>query len=233
MILNEQLSLPVAIDRQATFDNFYAPNGTPQHMAIFLLQDDMRKFAYLSGAEGSGLSHLLQAACQTSPLSRAPEGLYLPLRELKGFPPDQVLEGLASANMVCIDDLDQVSDHDDWQIPLFNFFNDCRDSGCRLVIAAHKSVDNLGVTLPDLSSRLKSGVSLHLPNYDDADQRRLLQHRANRRGLYLSNEAANFLLTRLPRDTATLMSALDNLDKASLQEQRRLTLPFVKATLSL
>ena len=101
------------------------------------------------------------------------------------------------------------------------------------MIAAHKSVDNLGVTLPDLSSRLKSGVSLHLPNYDDAVQRRLLQHRANRRGMYLSNEVANFLLTRLPRDTATLMSALDNLDKASLQEQRRLTLPFVKATLSL
>ena len=23
--------------------------------------------------------------------------------------------------MVCIDDLDQISDHDDWQIPLFNF----------------------------------------------------------------------------------------------------------------
>jgi hypothetical protein len=28
------------------------------------------------------------------------------------------------------------------------------------------------------------------------------------------------------------MSALDTLDEASLQEQRRLTMPFVKATLS-
>lgn len=233
MILNEQLSLPVAIDRQATFDNFYAPNGTPQHMAIFLLQDDMRTFAYLSGAKGSGLSHLLQAACQTSPLSRARQGLYLPLRELQSYPPSLVLEGLDSATIVCIDDLDSVADKIDWQVPLFNLFNNCRQSGCRLIIAAHTPVDSLGVTLPDLSSRLKSGVCLHLPNYGDADQRRLLQHRANRRGLYLSNEVANFLLTRLPRDTATLMSALDNLDKASLQEQRRLTLPFVKAMLSL
>ena len=84
MMISEQLSLPVAIDGQATFDNFYAPNGTPQHMAIFLLQDDMRKFAYLSGAEGSGLSHLLQAACQTSALV-TPQGLYYHF-EL-GFPP--------------------------------------------------------------------------------------------------------------------------------------------------
>ncbi len=233
MILNEQLSLPVAIDREATFDNFYAPNGTPQHMATFLLKDDMRKFAYLHGAEGTGLSHLLQAACQTNPLNKVPGGIYLPLKELKDYSPRQVLEGLASATMVCVDDLEQIADNVDWQIPLFNLFNECRDSGCRLVIASHKSIDGLGLELPDLLSRLKSGVALYLPTYDDADQRRLLQHRASRRGLYLSNEVANFLLNRLPRDTATLMAALDNLDKASLREQRRLTLPFVKTTLSL
>ena len=58
---SKQLSLAIALDDQATFDNFYAPNGTPQHMATFLLKDEGRKFAYLFGGSGSGVSHLLQA----------------------------------------------------------------------------------------------------------------------------------------------------------------------------
>jgi DnaA family protein len=53
------------------------------------------------------------------------------------------------------------------------------------------------------------------------------------RGLYLSNEVAVFLLNRLPRDSRGLMTALEKLDGASLQEQRRLTLPFVKDILGL
>jgi len=60
-----------------------------------------------------------------------------------------------------------------------------------------------------------------------------LQYRSNRRGLYLSDEVALFLLNRLPRDTHALMEALEILDKASLREQRRLTTPFVKEALGL
>jgi DnaA family protein len=60
-----------------------------------------------------------------------------------------------------------------------------------------------------------------------------LQHRANRRGLYLSDEVALFLLNRLPRNSHQLMDALEKLDGASMQEQRRLTTPFVKSVLQL
>ena len=60
-----------------------------------------------------------------------------------------------------------------------------------------------------------------------------MQFRSNMRGLFLPDEVALFLLNRLPRDTHGLMDALDILDKASLKEQRRLTIPFVKVTLDL
>ena len=53
------------------------------------------------------------------------------------------------------------------------------------------------------------------------------------RGLYLSDEVAVFLLNRLPRNSRQLMEALETLDGASLQEQRRLTLPFVKGVLDI
>lgn len=229
----QQLSLAIALDDQATFDNFYAPNGTPQHMATFLLQDEGRKYAYLFGAEGSGLSHLLQAVCQQRVRGADSGAVYLPMAEVQKYRAEQVLEGLEHTPMVCLDDIDLVAYRPEWQEPLFHFFNRCRDAGARLIVSAHLAPDELDVQLPDLLSRLKSGVTLQLNDYRDADRRRLLQYRANRRGIYLPDEVALFMLHRLPRDTGLLMDALEKLDRASLQEQRRLTMPFVKSVLGL
>ena len=228
-----QLSLEVKLDDQATFDNFYAPRGTPQHLATFVLQDDGQKYAYLVGAEGSGLSHLLQAACQKTALGHNAGAVYMPLAEMQDYPPEQVLDNLESASLLCLDDLQSVVHKQQWQEPLFNLFNRCMDAGTKLVIAAHAMPDDLDLDLDDLLSRLKSGVLLQMLAYKDADQRRLLQHRANRRGLYLSDDVALFLLNRLPRNSHQLMDALEKLDGASMQEQRRLTTPFVKSVLEL
>jgi DnaA family protein len=55
--------------------------------------------------------------------------------------------------------------------------------------------------------------------------------RARGRGLELPDETAQFLLRRFPRDLPTLFALFDTLDTASLIEQRRLTIPFVKSVL--
>ena len=223
-----QLSLAIALDDQATFDNFYAPTGTPQFLAAHCLREQEQSYVYLSGAPGTGLSHLLQAACQ-----RQPSALYLNLTTLAEYPPGDVLHGLEASGTVCLDDFDEVAAAPEWQQPLFHFFNRCQDGGTKLVVAAHCPLDALQVPLPDLLSRLKSGVALHFSDYHDEDLRRLMQYRANRRGLYLSNEIALFILHRTTRSTRVLMAALDAIDRASLQEQRRITLPLVKSTLGL
>ena len=230
----QQLSLAIKLDNQATFDNFYAPNGTPQHLAKMLLQDEGKQYAYICGSTGTGLSHLLQALCQKHSL-RPGSGaaIYLPLKELRDYPAEQVLQGLESSDIVCLDDLEEVAGRKEWQEPLFNFFNLCNESGTRLIITAHTLPDLLEVVLNDLLSRLKSGISLQLVDYKDADPRRLLQHRASGLGLYLSDDVALFLLHRLPRNTHVLMESLEKLDAVSLREQRRLTLPFVKGVLAL
>ena len=134
---------------------------------------------------------------------------------------------------MCFDDLHLVANKDAWQIPLFNLFNDCKDSGARLVFASQKMPDKLDISLADLLSRLKSALIHQLVDFSDDDLRRLLQLRANVRGMYISDEVAKFLMHRLQRDTQSLMQALETLDKASLQAQRRLTMPFVKEALQL
>ena len=53
------------------------------------------------------------------------------------------------------------------------------------------------------------------------------------RGLELTEDVATFLLSRQQRDLPYLLGMLETLDQASLQAQRRLTIPFVKQVLEL
>jgi DnaA family protein len=67
----------------------------------------------------------------------------------------------------------------------------------------------------------------------DDDKAEALVKRAKMRGLELSIECARFLLTRLSRDMRALLDVLDKLDHASMVQQRKLTIPFIKVTLNL
>lgn len=233
MTKTEQLSLGIVLDDQATYENFYAPRGSTHYLATMIVQDSHQQLACIVGKTGSGLSHLLQAACQKHPFQQVNKAIYLPMSELQEFQPQQIFEDLHQLELVCIDDFHLVAHKDDWQVPLFNFFNECKDSGARLVFASQKMPDELGISLADLLSRLKSALVHQLVDFSDDDLRRLLQLRANVRGMYISDEVAKFLMHRLKRDTHSLMQALETLDKTSLQAQRRLTMPFVKTALNL
>jgi regulatory inactivation of DnaA Hda protein len=55
--------------------------------------------------------------------------------------------------------------------------------------------------------------------------------RAAARGMEMPADVATYILSRASRDTAELFTLLNRLDDASLQEQRKLTIPFVKSVL--
>ena len=52
------------------------------------------------------------------------------------------------------------------------------------------------------------------------------------RGLQLSDDIVGYLLTRLPRDMASLQSIMEVLDQYSLMRKRPLTLPLVREALA-
>jgi DnaA family protein len=70
-----------------------------------------------------------------------------------------------------------------------------------------------------------------LHELDEAGQCAALRLRASMRGLELSEDAALYLVHRLPRDMHSLFGVLDRLDDASLAAQRRLTVPFLRDAL--
>ena len=49
----------------------------------------------------------------------------------------------------------------------------------------------------------------------------------------VSDEVCSYLLKRFPRDLNKLIELLDQLDKESLVQQKKVTVPFVKSVLNI
>lgn len=219
-----QLILGISLRDNAAFDNYYS--GSNEEAVYNLKQCAEGKgeqFIYLWGQEGTGKSHLLQAMCKEV----GDNAVYLPLFELHELVPE-MLEGLESMEVVCIDDIDQISGKEAWELQIFALFNRMRESGHRLVISASKKPADLNMNLPDLLSRLTWGLSQHLKPLNDDQKLAALQLRADKRGFELPDNVGRYLLKHSPRNLPALFDLLDHLDEASLAEQRKLTIPFVK-----
>ncbi|NVL32138.1 DnaA regulatory inactivator Hda, partial [Pseudomonas syringae pv. actinidiae] len=84
---------------------------------------------------------------------------------------------------------------------------------------------------PIIKSRLTMALVFQMRGLSDEDKLRALQLRASRRGLHLTDDVGHFILTRGTRSMSALFELLERLDQASLQEKRKLTIPFLKETL--
>lgn len=220
-----QLPLQFTLDDAATFDNYLAAGNAD---IINMLQAANEPCVYLWSAEATGKTHLLQALCHTLPPGDA---IYLPLCEL-AQQPAALLEGLEQFVLVCLDDVQCIAGHAEWETALFHLFNRLRERGGRLCMTGTAPPGQLGMKLADLQSRFGWGPVYQLQPLRDDDKVKAMQLRASGRGFELPADVAQYLLKRYPRDMHNLFSLLDKLDLASLQAQRRLTIPFVKRWLS-
>ena len=61
----------------------------------------------------------------------------------------------------------------------------------------------------------------------------VLKIKGNQVGLELSDEVIAFMLKRVKRDMGSISELFAKLNSASMSEQRRITVPFIKQTLAL
>ena len=230
-----QLSLGMRLRDDATFANYYpganaVTLGYVEH-ACEVEDQWMDGVLYIWGASGVGRSHLLQAACLRVE-ERGGRALYLPLADLAEHGP-QLLDNVEFCDLVCLDDIQAVLGQAHWEEALFHAFNRMLDAGKQLLIAADASPRKLPIKLADLQSRLSLALVFQLHELSDDDKLRALQLRASRRGLQLPDDVGRFLLARSVRSMTVLFDTLEQLDTASLQAQRKLTIPFLKEALGL
>lgn len=225
-----QLPLSLRLAEHTDFASFWPGSNAPlvnrlQQMAA----GQADAVIYLWSASGYGRTHLLQATVRAAVAQGRP-AVYLPLQDLQTFGP-AVLDGHATNGLIALDDVSVIAGMPDWQHALFALCNQINADGGNLVCAALDTPNSVGITLPDLVTRLSAGPVFRLQALSDDDKLALLRLRAERRGMELPEEVARYLLTRTERALTELLLLLDQLDVASLAAQRRLTIPFVKEAL--
>lgn len=225
-----QFPLRIRLRDEAGFDNFHAGiNETVAQRLREWVSDSGARSALICGDSGAGKSHLLNAVC----LAAEAEGQHpvsLSLREAAALAPE-ALQGFEGFDPVCLDDLEALPADRDWQEALLHLFNRVLDADSRLLIASRQPPAALSWSLPDLASRLRALPVWQLALPDDDQRAAMLRARAHHRGLDMPGEVTRYILRRAPRDPGELLALLDRLDEASLQQQRRLTVPFVRQVL--
>jgi len=219
-----QLPLDISQETLATYDNYH---GDAKCTLGKLLAGGEPLIA-VAGEPGSGCSHLLQAASRD--LSQNHSGILL---TATASHTPEIFAGLESLDYVFLDDAEKYLVDPEWQNALFHLVNSVRDQHHSLVLGCHSAPGDLVISLPDLGSRLRSASLVRTDRLDDAGKALVLKERAEGLGIRLSSEVSDFLLSRGSRQLSDLLVMLDELDHASLAQQRRLTIPLVKEILGL
>jgi len=227
-----QLPLGVLLRDDATLESYYGGQNAQALASIGAVARGLgEQYLYLWGEPGVGCTHLLQGACHEA-YAQGRAAFYVPMAvEVHQSP--QILEGLESLDLVCLDDIQAIAGCPAWEESVFHLFNRIREIGhTNLVIAGQAPPTLLGLGLPDLRSRLGWGVVYRLHPLQENEMLEALKVRAHARGLVLTEEVSQYLMRHYARSMPALYRLLDRLDQASLAAQRKLTIPFIKHVLS-
>lgn len=229
MLFSPQIPLQLEPPRPDRFDAFVPGPNMAVLQAVQNLLDEPGAVLFLSGPEGTGKSHLLNALCHSA-RERDMGAFYIALKRL----PEAAaagLEGLQMLDVVCVDDIDRVAGNAAWERALFNCFNEVRSSGGRLLVASQKPLSALQFNLKDLASRLAWGVRLGLQAPADEDKQQVLQQRALSLHIELPDEVCSYLLKHGRRDMASMLETVEKMKDAAFAAKRKITVPLAREVL--
>ena len=224
-----QLALAIAAQDKASFDNFLTGSNAELVQALRAMTgSEGARVTYLYGPQGAGKSHLLFATLRL--VERGDQlGSFQPLSN--PHVSAAMLEMVDPAQLVCLDDVHLWSGDAAKERALFALFERIKHAGGRLLVTATQPPEKSGFGLRDLVSRLSSGLIYPVHGLSDEQTLAALSLRAEQRGLSVSSDVFKYLLSRMSRDTSAIFGLLDDIDRASLAEQRRVTIPFIQQLL--
>jgi DnaA family protein len=226
-----QVPLPFHLPAEATFENYIGCNNTPSveilHEAIVHQHENL---IYCWAEKSHGLTHLLQACCQKAKAITLSSG-YFPMKELIQYSPD-ILQNLETLDLICFDDIDVIAGNKIWENAVFHCYNRAVENKKQLIFSAKQPPSALNISLPDLHSRLAHCLVLSFAEVEDISKKKIFHQVAEMRGIFIPLEVETYIFNHYSRELSDLLHLLDLLDKFSLVEKHRLTVPFVKRTIT-
>jgi DnaA family protein len=223
--------LPLTFDKQFSFDNFLSEQA---EFFTSSLKSSINQIGEsligVWGGQDSGKTHLINAAAHYARQQSSRFQFYDGLQLMKCDPAQ--FDDFANCEILLIDNLDAICGLRQWEQKFYQLINACKQGEMTLLFTVSVNPQFLECTLPDFQSRLNWGLLLQLPVMVDADIGKVLKFRAELLGIELSREVITYLLTHYSRHLSAQMSILRLLDKMSLSAKKRVTVPFIKQTLS-
>ncbi len=216
-----QLPLAIGIEAPRTFESFM-PGANAPVLAHLQALAPRAAPVYLWGASGAGKTHLLEALAHRL----AGQGMRVGWYSASDPAPWSFDDAWALVVIDRADALDPEQQH-----AAFAVFVEATTRGVPIVSAGRVPPVDLPLR-EDLRTRLGWGHVFAIQPLAEPEVRATLRREADRRGIFLSDEVMDYLLTRFARDLKHLMAQLDRLDEFSLSTKRAITVPLLKQMLA-
>ncbi len=226
--MGEQLTLRIPVPYQPVLEEMI---GQQRRATLLPLLQHWIKTAsprilVLYGDSGCGRTYTLSAvhhALQQQGYSNSARFLSLRCATLT---PEAV--GSLSCPWLFLDDLHWVLGHREWEEALFDLYNRHPEQ-CWLVSSS--GLPNAMCVIPDLGSRLMSGLVCPLDPWTEQDMSQFLQEAASQKGIMLESEHLVYIMQRAKRHPATLLRILERIDSMTLEFRCRVNFVILRKAL--
>jgi len=220
-----QLGLPISLDSKMLLDNFIA-NSELVNLIHQLFQDKKASEIYVYGLTGQGKTHVLQGVVLKA-LANDKNAIYIDC--IDSFP-EHLLDFIDQLSFISLDNVDLISKEN--QEIFFDLYNRARQAGVVILVSGSSLPADLTV-MKDLKTRLSLAAVFKLEALNDELTMDVLNKQMNDKNLTIDSKIYEYLFKNYSRDLNTLVSAMNQLDKASLQSKKAISIPFVKTVLKL
>ena len=225
--MNQQYHLPLPQSEAMTAEDFlpadankeavqwllrHAPQEWPSHMLV------------LCGPEGSGKTHLLSIWAEHHGAQKVEAGDAVL---------SQIIDGTCHHRFFALDNADNIAGDSVKEEWLQHFYNATKAANIYVLITARKAPASWALTLRDIETRLKSCLTVTMHEPDDELIRGLLLKLFRDRQLMVEAGVVEYLAQRIDRTGTAVRKAVADLDEASLQSGRKISIPFVQKFLLL
>ncbi len=220
-----QLGLPITLDSKMLLENLVGNQQILDFINQLYFQDHSAEI-YVYGETGKGKTHLLQGAISRA-LAKKKNGMYIDCNEPM---PEHVIDYIDQLDWIGIDNINQIDSQQ--QHLFFDLYNRAKLSEISIIVSGPTAPSSLSI-MKDLKTRLGLATVFELEELNDDLTKEVLKNQMNERNLTIETKVYEYLFKHYSRNVNILISAINLLDRTSLQSKQGITIPFVKKTLNL
>jgi len=221
----KQLGLPISLNTSMLLESFVA-NNELLRLINQLFDDENSSEVFIYGSSGQGKTHVLQGAVLKA-LELDKNAIYIDCSE--SFP-EHILDFIDQVYFISFDNVHLISSEN--QEIFFDLYNQARQNQILILVSADSLPSDLEV-MKDIKTRLSLAAVYKLEELNDELIMRVIDSQMGQRNLSINSGVYEYLFKNYSRDLKLLLATLNDLDKASLQAKKAISVTFVRKFMNL